>query len=187
LSDTQIQPDTQPAHEGAAGPSSAQVNRLKADLIITRHVAVAAGAGLIPVPVVDFAAISGVQLSMLAQLCGVWEQPFSKQAATSVITSLAAGAAGGEISALTLGSRLKAVPVVGTVASWLVTPAASAVLTYAIGKVFVKHLESGGTLLSFDAKKMKDYMEKAVTEGKKLVPHWGTPAAAAAPDPAASA
>ena len=78
------------------------------------------------------------------------------------------------------GSRLKFIPVVGTVASWLVTPALAAATTYAIGKVFVHHLESGGSLFTFEAKKLKEYMEKALDEGKKLVPHWGTPAPVAA-------
>jgi uncharacterized protein (DUF697 family) len=186
--DTQTQPPAGP--QAAADAATAEINRLKADIVITRHVAVAAGAGLIPVPLVDFAAVTGVQLSMLALICDIYKQPFSKEAATSIIASLAGGAiAGGEASSLAVGSRLKFIPVVGTVVSWLVTPAVAAATTYAIGKVFVRHLESGGTLLSFEVKKMKEYMEKALAEAKKLVPHWGTPAPAAAeaaPDPAAA-
>jgi len=188
LSDTQTQT---PTVEDAAA-AAAEINRLKADVVITRHVAVAAGAGLIPLPIVDFAAVTGVQLSMLALICNIYKQPFSKEAAKSIISSLAGGAAaGGEARTMMVGSRLKFIPVLGTVVSWLVTPAVAAATTYAIGKVFVRHLESGGTLLSFEAKKMKEYMEKALREGKKLVPHWGTqaPAAAAAeasPDPAAA-
>ena len=187
MSDTQTQP---PTVDDAAAAAAAEINRLKADVVITRHVAVAAGAGFIPLPIVDFAAVTGVQLSMLALICNIYKQPFSKEAAKSIIASLAGGAAaGGEARSMMIGSRLKFIPVLGTVVSWLVTPAVAAATTYAIGKVFVRHLESGGTLLSFEAKKMKEYMEKALREGKKLVPHWGTPAPAAAeasPDPAAA-
>jgi uncharacterized protein (DUF697 family) len=174
------------AADAATAGAAAEINRLKADIIITRHVAVAAGAGFIPVPIVDFAAVTGVQLSMLALICDIYGQPFSKEAATSIVASLVGGAVGGEAATLTNGSRVKFIPVVGTVVSWLVTPAASAVVTYAIGKVFVHHLENGGTLLTFEAKKMKEYMEKAVAEGKKRVPRWGTPAPTAAPSPAPS-
>jgi len=122
---------------------------------------------------------------MLALICGIYDQPFSKESAKSIVASLAGGAlAGGEASSMSIGSRLKMVPVVGTVASWLVTPAIAAVTTYAIGKVFVHHLETGGTILSFEAKKMKECMDRAMQEGKKLVPHWGTPSASTpAPDP----
>lgn len=168
---------------GGEAAAHAEIKRLKADVIITRHVAVAAGAGLIPMPIVDFAAVTGVQLNMLAQICGVYEQPFSKEAARSIIAALLGGAISGQASALVVGSRMKMIPVAGTVASWLVTPAASAAATYAVGKVFVRHLESGGTLFTFEAKKMKEYMKKAAAEGRKLAPRWGTPAQAAAPAP----
>ena len=196
--ETQTHPATGPdaaakaAHEtatdvAAATPTgaTAEINRLKADIVITRHVA---GAGLIPLPIVDFAAATAVQLSMLALICDIYKQPFSKEAAMSIVASLAGGAiAGGEASSMAIGSRLKFIPVVGTVASWLVTPAVAGLTTYAIGKVFVHHLESGGSLLTFEAKKMKEYMDKALAEGKKLLPHWGTASAATAPAPAPSA
>jgi uncharacterized protein (DUF697 family) len=172
--------------EAAAAPdSTSEINRLKADLVITRHVALAAGAGFIPLPVVDFAAVTGVQLTMLAKICNVYKQPFSKEAAASIIASLVGGAVTGEAGSLAIGSKLKFIPVLGTVVSWLVTPALAGATTYAIGKVFVRHLESGGSLFTFDGTKMKGYMEKALAEGKKRMPHWGKRAPAEpSPDPA---
>ena len=166
--------------------AASEINRLKADIVITRHFAVAVGAGFIPMPVVDFAAVTGVQLTMLAQICAIYKQPFSKEAAQSIIASLVGGAlTGGEASSLAISSKLKFIPVVGTALSWLVTPALAGATTYAIGKVFVRHLESGGSLLTFDGKKMKGYMEKALHEGKKRMPHWGKRAPAeASPDAA---
>jgi uncharacterized protein (DUF697 family) len=191
--ETQTQQPTGPdaAIDAAAVPATpadptSEINRLKADIVITRHVAVAASAGLIPLPIVDFAAVTGVQLTMLALICNIYKQPFSKEAVRSIIASLVGGAVtGGEASSLAISSRLKFIPVVGTAVSWLVTPALAGATTYAIGKVFVRHLESGGSLLTFDGKKMKGYMEKAMEEGKKRMPHWGKRAPAAASfDPA---
>jgi uncharacterized protein (DUF697 family) len=146
------------------------------------------GAGFIPVPVFDFAVVTGVQLTMLAQICNIYKQPFSKEAAASIIASLVGGAVtGGEASSLAVSSKLKFIPVVGTAVSWLVTPALAGATTYAIGKVFVRHLESGGSLLTFDGKKMKGYMEKALDEGKKRMPRWNKRAPdATVPDPAAA-
>ena len=174
------------AEAPAASAAASEINRLKADIVITRHFAVAVGAGFIPVPIVDFAAITGVQLTMLAQICKIYKQPFSKEAAASIIASLVGGAVtGGEASSLAISSKLKFIPVVGTAVSWLVTPALAGATTYAIGRVFVRHLESGGSLLTFDGQKMKGYMEKAMEEGKKRMPHWGKRAPAAASfDPA---
>ncbi|MGA3026011.1 MAG: DUF697 domain-containing protein [Bryobacteraceae bacterium] len=193
MPETQTQQPTGPdaAIDAAAAPATpadptSEINRLKADIVITRHVAVAASAGLIPLPIVDFAAVTGVQLTMLALICNIYKQPFSKEAVRSIIASLVGGAVtGGEASSLAISSRLKFIPVVGTAVSWLVTPALAGATTYAIGKVFVRHLESGGSLLTFDGKKMKGYMEKAMEEGKKRMPHWGKRAPAAASfDPA---
>jgi uncharacterized protein (DUF697 family) len=174
------------AEELAAAKASADaaIKKLKADVVITRHVAVAVGAGLIPVPIIDFAAITAVQLTMVAQICSIYSQPFSKEAVTGIIASLAGGAVtGSEAGSMALAARLKFLPVVGTILGFLVTPAVAGATTYAIGKVFVHHLATGGTILTFEAKKMKEYMEKSLQEGKKLVPHWG---AAAAPTTAAS-
>ena len=174
-------PEAVPDATAETPDASSEINRLKADVVITRHFAVAVGAGFIPVPVVDFAAITGVQLTMLAQICAIYKQPFSKEAAQSIIASLVGGAVtGGEANSLAIASKLKFIPVVGTAVSWLVTPALAGATTYAIGKVFVRHLESGGSLLTFDGKKMKDYMEKALEEGKKRLPHGGKPASGAA-------
>ena len=170
------------AAETAAAPdATGEINRLKADIVITRHFAMAVGAGFIPVPVVDFAAVTGVQLTMLAQICSIYQQPFSREAAASIIASLVGGAlTGGEASSLAISSKLKFIPVVGTALSWLVTPALAGATTYAIGKVFVRHLETGGSLLTFDAQKMKGYMEKALNEGKRRMPRWRKQAPAAA-------
>ena len=190
MPETQTQQPTD--HEAAtdatveAPAAASEINRLKADIVITRHFALAVGAGFIPVPVFDFAAITGVQLTMLAQICNIYKQPFSKEAATSIIASLVGGAVtGGEASSLAVSSKLKFIPVVGTAVSWLVTPALAGATTYAIGKVFVRHLETGGSLLTFDGKKMKGYMEKALDEGKRRMPRWSKRApAATSPDPA---
>jgi uncharacterized protein (DUF697 family) len=190
LPETQTQHPTGPnaaTDATAEAPAAAsEINRLKADIVITRHFAVAVGAGFIPLPLVDFAAITGVQLTMLAQICNIYKQPFSKEAATSIIASLVGGAVtGGEASSLAISSKMKFIPVVGTAMSWLVTPALAGATTYAIGKVFVRHLETGGSILTFDGQKMKGYMEKAMEEGKKRMPRWGKRApAAASPEPA---
>ncbi len=192
MPETQTQQPTD--HEAAtdvtaeAPAAASEINRLKADIVITRHFALAVGAGFIPVPVFDFAVVTGVQLTMLAQICNIYKQPFSKEAAASIIASLVGGAVtGGEASSLAVSSKLKFIPVVGTAVSWLVTPALAGATTYAIGKVFVRHLESGGSLLTFDGKKMKGYMEKALDEGKKRMPRWNKRAPdATVPDPAAA-
>ena len=41
--------------------------------------------------------------------------------------------------------------------------------TYAIGKVFVQHFESGGTILTFDPQRVREYYEQQFEKGKKEV------------------
>ena len=40
--------------------------------------------------------------------------------------------------------------------------------TYALGKVFTQHFESGGTLLDFDPDKMREYYQGQLEQGKVI-------------------
>lgn len=160
-----------PKENGAAvviAEQDLKVRQVRCDLAISNHVATALGAGFIPVPFADFLTVTGVQVDLLYRLCKVYDTGFSAEAARSVITSLV-GASVPTISATFLASALKLVPGVGTVVGWGAMPVLAGATTYAVGKVFVEHLESGGTLLTFDANKMKAHFESAMVEGKKIV------------------
>lgn len=161
-----IEAEGDPAADHGANVGN-ELRKLKTDMVISKHVAVALGVGFIPLPLVDFAAITAVQLRMLYQLCGVYKVKFSKEAARSIISALIGASVPG-LQATLFSSSLKMVPVVGTIAGMFATPALAAATTYAVGAVFVQHLESGGTLLTFDAKKMKKHFEQALRKGEKV-------------------
>jgi uncharacterized protein (DUF697 family) len=162
--------ETPAAPAPAAVATTEQTNRLRADVIITRHAAIAAGAGLIPVPLVDFSAILAAQVGMLYLLCGIWDQPFSKQAAKSVVLSaVGAGIPGLNTRNMFASSLLKAIPFIGTGAAMAATPVLAAATTLALGKLFVEHLESGGTLLTFKASRIKDYAKHLVSDAERLM------------------
>jgi hypothetical protein len=40
--------------------------------------------------------------------------------------------------------------------------------TYAIGKVFIQHFESGGTFLTFDPKAVKEFYAEQLKEGNSI-------------------
>jgi uncharacterized protein (DUF697 family) len=147
---------------------AAEMRRLKCDMTISKHVAASMGAGFIPVPIIDFAVITGIQVDLLYRLCKIYEVKFSKEAARSILASLVGAAVPG-VQATLFASGMKFIPGIGTAAAMFATPALSAATTYAVGRVFVQHLESGGTLLTFDAKKMREHFEKALGEGKRVV------------------
>jgi hypothetical protein len=62
-------------------------------------------------------------------------------------------------SGMGAASALKAVPILGMLASGFVMPALSAGATFAIGKAFIQHFESGGTLLDFNPPDYRDFVK----------------------------
>jgi uncharacterized protein (DUF697 family) len=106
-------------------------------------------AGLIPVPVVDVVAVGGLQVQMVRRISQLYGVPFSENRGKALIASLG-GALIPASSGMGAASALKAVPLVGTLTAAFVMPVLSAGATYAIGKAFIEHFASGGTLLDFN-------------------------------------
>src|SRR5271166_5925781 len=121
-------------------------------------------AGLIPLPLVDVAAVGGVQLYMLRRLSEIYGVPFSKNRGKSIIASLA-GAVIPYSTATTTAGIIKFFPIFGTAIGQLTMAAVSAPATWVIGKVFIQHFASGGTLLDFNP---PDYREFIKAQREKL-------------------
>ena len=139
-------------------------------------------AGLIPIPIVDMAAVGGVQLQMLRRLSEIYGVPFSENRGRSIIASLAGAvipASTATTTAVGVGSMVKSFPGVGTAIGALTMPVFSAGATYVIGKVFIQHFASGGTLLDFNP---PDYREFIKDQKEKL----GIRPAASPPSPASA-
>jgi len=115
-------------------------------------------AGLIPLPFVDVAAVWGLQLQMLRRLSQIYDVQFSENRGKALIASLA-GTMIPVTSGMGAASALKGVPLLGMMASAFVMPVLSAGATYAIGKAFVQHFESGGTLLDFNPPDYKEFIK----------------------------
>ena len=62
-------------------------------------------------------------------------------------------------SGMGAASALKAVPVVNILAAGFVMPVLSAGATFAIGKAFIQHFESGGTLLDFNPPDYREFVK----------------------------
>src|SRR6266852_1780507 len=78
-------------------------------------------AGLIPLPLVDMAAVGGVQLHMLRRLSEIYGIPFSENRGKSILASVA-GAVIPASTATTTGSLMKSLPGIGTVIGALTMP-----------------------------------------------------------------
>jgi uncharacterized protein (DUF697 family) len=156
-----------PARGAHAPDVHAELRRMQCDMTITKHVTASVGAGFIPVPLVDFMAVTGVQMDMIYRLCKIYGVAFSKEAArTAIVTLIGASVPG--LQARFFSSGLKLIPGVGTLIGMVATPTVSGASTYAVGRVFVQHLDAGGSLLTFDATKMKEQFERALQQGKNM-------------------
>ena len=129
--------------------SESNARQVQALRIIKANVGWSTGAGLVPFPFLDLAAISAVQIRMIKQLSDLYGVPFRKEAAKEVI-GVAVGSGGAWLVSAPIASAAKFIPVIGTFISTFVEPAAAAASTYALGRVFVQHFKFGGTLLDLD-------------------------------------
>lgn len=114
-------------------------------------------AGLVPVPVVDAIAVGGLQIQMVRRLSQIYDVEFSENRGKALIASLA-GSLIPTTSGIGAASLLKAVPIIGTLAGGFVMPALSAGATYAIGKAFIQHFATGGTLLDFNPPNYREFI-----------------------------
>lgn len=126
------------------------------------------GAGLIPVPFLDLATISGVQLKMLCDLSSEYNIPFSENKGKSIVTALLGSVVPNTLVGSSVGSLLKMIPVIGTVMGGISLSIFAGAATYAIGKVFIQHYETGGTLLDFNPAEMNEYFKTKFKEGQKV-------------------
>ena len=116
--------------------------------------AMSAATGLIPLPLMDIAGLMIIQLLMLKKLSKHYNIPFDSQRSKSAIAILVSGVNSGYIAA----SSSKWIPFIGGF-SMAAMPVVNGALSYAVGRVFIKHFASGGTFLDFDPVKAQDYFE----------------------------
>ncbi len=162
------EPASAPAAAGTAAAAAATRAESAQELIKKYSIGIAA-VGLVPLPLVDLVAFSVLQAKMLKDLTELYELEYSKQRARiftgALISSVTSISVARQTSVL-VGSLLKSLPAVGTVAGTALMPAASGASTYALGKVFIQHFEAGGTLLDFEPEKMRDYYRQQLIEAQ---------------------
>jgi uncharacterized protein (DUF697 family) len=127
------------------------------------------GAGLIPVPFADLAAVTGVQLKMLNEISKLYGIAFQENRGKAVVGSLIGSIVPGTLAFGALGSALKAVPVIGTFAGAPAMVLFCGASTWALGKVFIQHFESGGTFLDFDPDEVREYYKAQFDESRKAL------------------
>ena len=134
--------------------------------IISSSVRWSAAAGAVPLPILDLVALGVVQAKMISDLSQAYGQPVNAEAAKSVVSVLLGTLLPAGVTGALLGSGSKTVPMVGTVLGMVSMAAFGAAATYAIGKVFVRHFEKGGSLESFSAEAVKEELKAEFSRAK---------------------
>ena len=125
------------------------------------------GVGLVPYPIVDFLALTALQLAMIKKLSNIYGFEFSKDLGKSFIGSLV-GSGTPLLLYKPAMSLIKLIPVVGQAIGMVTMPVIAGASTYALGKVFIKHYEAGGTFFNFDPERMKQYYKDKFKEGESV-------------------
>jgi len=144
---------------------SSNTERAKhADTIIRNHVIWSMGAGLIPVLIADIFAVSALQLDMIRQLSRTYDVNFSETQGKAIVTSLTSST----LARVSAGSLVKLIPGVGSIIGGATVSVFAGASTYALGQVFKRHFESGGTILDFDPARLKKMYKEQFEKGKKV-------------------
>lgn len=130
---------------------------------VTRHVIYSMGAGLVPLPLIDVAAVSTVQLSLIRRLCEIYNVEYSESVGKSLLAALAGGTA-----ARVGASLLKGIPVVGFLVGGVSLSIMAGASTYAVGQVFISHLEAEGSLDNFNIDAWRRAYEEQLERGKEI-------------------
>ncbi len=141
-----------------------QARCTEAESLIKNYVIVSLGLGLIPVPAADLAAFMALQVKLVHGLAKHYDVPFKESLGKSLVASLLSGGTSA-LTVLGLSSLSKAIPVLGTLGGGAGVAISAGAFTYAVGQVFLKHFESGGTLLNFDPKATQDLFKAKLKEG----------------------
>jgi uncharacterized protein (DUF697 family) len=155
--------------------------------IVEKYMWWAVGAGLLPVPLLDLAAVTAIDLKMIKELSIGYGVEFHEDRGKAIVASLAGGVTSGMLArSMGVISLLKAIPLVGQSAATLSMSIFGGAATYAIGRVFIQHYASGGTMLDLDMDKARNFFSEQYQKGKNLVTRKRAPEAAPAPSPTAA-
>lgn len=154
--------------ETDTAPMTAEERTQAAEKTIRDHVIVGTGTGLIPIPVFDLVAAIGTQLNLIRKLAQIYDVPFSENRAKTAVTTLLGSLGGVGAGTFIASSLMKSVPVIGTALGIAGSGATLGAFTFAVGKVFQQHFESGGDVLNFDVGAYKDHFRKMVKKGEDV-------------------
>jgi uncharacterized protein (DUF697 family) len=131
--------------------AAAARRRRKAIAIVERHANMSTLGGILPVPILNVAAITAVMVRMVRQLSHLYGVPFQRNRAHALVIGLMGGVMPTGLASAATSALVYVVPganVLGLVVSSVTAGACAR----SIGRLFIDHFESGATLVDFPSK-----------------------------------
>ncbi|MDR3122185.1 MAG: DUF697 domain-containing protein [Treponema sp.] len=134
--------------------------------IIKNRSLLAAGLGILPVPVFNFVSATAVQITMVQSITRLYNIDVKKSWIKNIIASVLGGLSSTGLSGVA-ARGLGAAPLVGTSLAVLSAPALNGLTTYAIGYMFVRYFESPEGFLKTNAKALGGWFKEGFKEGRE--------------------
>lgn len=139
-----------------------------AENVVKTHIVAGMALGLIPLPMLDMAASSGVQANLLRNLCQHYAVDFDEQASKHVLSAMIRGSIP-VLTVLSISSFTKLIPGIGTIGGGISMTLAVGASIYATGQVFIRHFEAGGNLQNFNNDHWRAFFKQQFEEGKAYI------------------
>jgi uncharacterized protein (DUF697 family) len=166
--------------DAAAPTSDNSTSNQAAAAVIKRYATYSAVTGLVPLPVIDAMVLTGIQVKMISALAEVYQKPFSQDAVKGYAAAIVGGVLPVSPLAGTAIHAVRFIPFIGPLLGITVVPAFASALTWAVGKVFANHFETGHDLFNVEINDMKEKVKRNIARVGKGTPAADTAAAAAA-------
>lgn len=125
--------------------------RRKAIAIVERHANMSTVGGILPVPILNVAAITAVMVRMVRQLSNLYGVPFQRNRAHALIIGLMGGVMPTGLASAASSALVYVVPG-ANVLGLVVSSVTAGTCARSLGRLFIDHFESGATLVDFPSK-----------------------------------
>jgi uncharacterized protein (DUF697 family) len=147
-------------------PGDAALRRAGAEGIIKSHIIAGMSVSLLPLPLIDTAALIKIQMNLIGRLAEHYAVPVSRAGRRLAVSVIA-----GSLPVLATGlglSLFKVVPGFGSLTGAGTLSTLSAAMTLATGTVFVEHFESGGTFDDLDREALRPHLRRELRRSWRL-------------------
>ena len=163
---TEVEMKVELSPEADSAPVEDTANEEEGMKAVKKYCYWSLAAGVLPT-MVDLAGLAALHQKLIHRLANIYGVKYSDQLAKNAVSGLVGvGLAGG--GATLLKSCLKLLPGIGLISGVASMSVMAGATTYALGRVFIQHFETGGTLLTFDADKIRAFYEEELNAGKTV-------------------